>query len=100
MSDSHSDIGTYSQSPSPFSDEGSGDSSAGGASTPGAFFFRPRPPRDPRRVRFFGAAADPAPSSDGVCSGSSGDSSPRSASGTWMRGTGIVTATGSRGSGV
>src|SRR5919204_4418034 len=74
-SSSHSDMGTYSQSP--FSDAVS--------AAAGVFFFRPRPPREPRRVRFFGFGSS-APFSDGGASTSS--SAPSSGPGTWIVGSG------------
>src|SRR5205085_8076799 len=98
-SDSHSDIGTYSHSPpSPLSDLVSAPSSGAAALAAGAFFFRPRPPREPLRVRFFGAVAGSAPSSEGASSISS-PPSPRSAAGTWIRGAGAASAAASGASG-
>src|ERR671931_785351 len=84
-SSSHSDIGTYSHSPL---------LEASASAAAGVFFLRPRPPREPRRVRFFGFGVS-APSSDAGASTSS--SAPSSGSGTWIVGSGA--ASGSSASG-
>src|SRR5919197_1288474 len=61
-SSSHSDIGTYSQSPL---------LEASASAAAGVFFLRPRPPREPRRVLFFGFSSSAGASAAAAVSGSS-----------------------------